>query len=371
MTPNPTPTSIVAGLDIGGTSSRIALYALDEHGHVLDEPLIEESFPTRHGEQALKEQFAQLVDWARRNATQQGGEIVAFGIGAPGDYATCKVPDAAVPGTLSNLEAFRGELDYKPIVKWFRDAASPTPIVWDNDAIIQCMGILDVEAAEFAHLPAGTVVSYMGPGTGLGAAFARKHPAGHFEPVGNSHYYDLMLPLPTADMADIQQRIATYHGHHYLESDRILAEDIISGTAIEKLTGLGRGGLKALSHNDPQMYEEFVQEHAPLFNIIGRAIAVLVECILTKDIIKRDIPWEEKDKDIAAQTTVFIISGGISRAPLIGERILQAAEAELKVRNLPVSFNLAESNPATDMAAHVAARHLLLHHQQQGRSASR
>lgn len=212
-------------IDIGGT--KINAWVASQTAH----PAI--TLKTQRGIPALSKQLDQLLRQFNTNT------IAGVHIAIPGKLIG-KNNAIIAPHTAQQLGAFPGEMDNFDVQHWIETllsqcapSASKYKITIENDAIFQMKWRLADYGLEKLS---GKTILYIGPGTGLGGGLCHVSNC-KVTVYGDGHIYDIMLKNP-------------------LTGQYVIAEDLISGRAIETQTGHSAKDIA----ESPQLWQKFERE---------------------------------------------------------------------------------------------------------------
>jgi len=319
---------MILGIDIGGTGICAQLFRVGEgDGKLQITPCwkIDPSPETQRGKQNHAQQIAEMIAIAAQEAHRQNTTLKAAGIGSPGRFdSECRIK----PRTNFNIarEDKPSEMDGVQLEALYRDALveiAPNlqhlPMVVENDGTAMLAGMLQFIQDGLCSTVrvndiAGRSVALMGLGTGIGHAIAKVDESGNYRFVTDGHASKLWLELDPEDAKIYRdaEPILNRNGYKYLWEKRstdarifIRAEDVcrspVVNALIESLTG----------HTDPTQ----VGDDHPAFAIAGKYMGRLIAEIRTGR--KRDTEpyngWSAKEKELAEQTTTYLLGGGLGR----------------------------------------------------------
>lgn len=375
----------IVGVDVGGTKMEVAVYPF-VNGKIVPEPIAKFRVPVEEkGEEGLRNAMNDV--YARSQEAVPDHDIVGVGLGSPGrpvaKEGASEHAFVAAPGSAANLEKFKGEFDNVDIQPIFQ-ADIDVPVRMNNDAIVQMLAMLDdVLKSEGKTKFYGEKVAYIGMGTGEGGGFAEVDRQGNVTVHTDGHVYDILLAMPgdieKIHAFNLEQEVKLANALvtvgpeaandpmlKKLQFDEsgtfVRSEDLLSGTALKKLTG--RGGEEINS-------AEAAEEVRPMLELMGRALAEQVERIHTGAFHKLnpEADWPERDLDQVRGTSHFLMGGGVANNPFVMGIIEEAAQARLAEKGIEgIEFHAVPDKATTLAAAHVVVPELLEQSRSHGRA---
>ena len=334
--------SAVLGIDIGGTSIKWAVYS--QRGDSLSQkPLegLEGRIPTReeHAPFSLNkhvQDVAGLIAEAATQAEAQGYSIGSVGIASPGKFIDNGHGGKKIErGSSPNMGAEFDEVNLQEkIIQALKAKGRDIPLEVINDAAAQHKGILDAMLSrEGKTALMGKTVGYIGAGTGLGGAFATVDKKGNTTLITDGHLSDVKLSpedirilegvnkiisAVADDRAKAGEDLDPSDRPFFIRDGRVRADDILSSTAIKRLTGLDA---KALDHPSAR------DSYAGRLNVLVHAAGNLIKQVQDGDITKmHDYQnWPEADVQAAQKTGVYIMAGGLFQNDKLGAALCKAA----------------------------------------------
>tara|TARA_Y100001968_G_scaffold278917_1_gene274560 strand:- start:1026 stop:2024 length:999 start_codon:yes stop_codon:yes gene_type:complete len=281
-------------IDIGGTKIAYALVGSSQS--ILPQCLMQRQIPFKKGiaslKLALKQIIKDITTWAQQYDRSESLELI---VGSAGNFK----PNSAIilPGTAVNLGNTPTEFDGLDLKKIILDASNSQlncQIV--NDALLQLAGGL-LYAYDAGLSLAHKTIAYIGPGTGLGGAFARLTPSG-LEPITDGHIFDMKL-------------------HNHL-GQPVMAEDVFSGRGFQKSYHIS---LKEINDSEALLiqFESQIQQ-------LGDYLAQIMINIYQGHFKKySDYPWKPSDYESIKHLDTFILGGSIATKGVIAKTIKDRA----------------------------------------------
>jgi len=369
----------VIGADLGGTKLDISVFPL-VNGRISETAVARISLPTERGPTALQNMMKRGYDEAVTAAP--GYQIIGMGLGSPGRpvFDHKEGPDAFVvaPTSAENLEREnrKGELHWVNLQAIFQDAV-PVPLSVNNDAIVQMQAVLkDALGKEGKTDLYRKDVGYVGMGTGLGGGFGKVDKQGNISLHTDGHIYDVRLEMhqDLATLKEIDNRLVPEKKFKFDPmGNSIRAEDVLSGTAFTKLTGLEGETIKSAKK---------AEAVRPALEIMGRGLAELVAKIRSGGTApfqddspilpqKVDVPvalrkldpeadWSVKDSQKVKGTSRFLMGGGMANNPYLMNIIEETAQKALQAEGITdVKFISVPQKETTLAAANIIPQEVL------------
>ena len=287
-------TNSIGVIDIRGTKIAYALVGSSQSR--LPQCLMKKQIPFKKGIASLKLALEQIIKDITRGNQQFGGsgtpEIM---IGSAGNFK----PNSAIilPGTAVNLGNTPTEFDNLDLKQLVLDSAgSQLNCQIVNDALLQLAGGL-LYAYDAGISLAHKTIAYIGPGTGLGGAFARLTPSG-VEPITDGHIFDMQLHDPLGQP--------------------VMAEDVFSGRGFQQTYDMSLKEINASEHLLTQ-FESQIQQ-------LGGYLAQIMINIYQGHFKKySDYPWKPCDYTSIKHIDTFILGGSIATKGVIAKTIKNRA----------------------------------------------
>ena len=330
----------ILGIDIGGTKIDAQLFEVVD-GHMFDEPCANFHEKTIKGVTEHVAQVTKMIASADDAAHQLGGELLGIGIGSPGRFKNGQI----TPGSNSNLGGLHEfdnvnlKQEYSAILNRKNKALAAIPLYVANDGDAMLAGTIDSIRRnkltglqdQFGHAFDGEAlkgkhVALLGIGTGLGHGIVDIAANGSYHFVTDGHASKLRVKVDDADWPMVEKAIARIPERR--EGDKIIffddhtvrAEDLCRGPVIEALANV-----KDASALDPEN-----PEHAAVLKFVGKYVGRLIELIHSGDSqdVEPNDGWSAEDKAEAAQTSVYLVGGGVGRRAR-GADVIRYAQEEL------------------------------------------
>ena len=284
----------VGVIDIGGTKIAYALVSSSQS--LLPQCLMQNQIPFKKGIASLKLALEQIIkDITRWNKQYGASETPKIIIGSAGNFK----PNSGIilPGTAVNLGNTPTEFDNLDLKQLVLDAANTQlncRIV--NDALLQLAGGL-LYAYEAGISLAHKAIGYIGPGTGLGGAFARLTPAG-LQPITDGHIFDMQLHDPLGQP--------------------VMAEDVFSGRGFQQTYAIS---LKEINASE-QLLTQFESQVQQLGDYLAQIMINIYQGHFKK---YSDYPWKPSDYTSIKHINTFILGGSIATKGVISKTIKNRA----------------------------------------------
>lgn len=361
----------ILGIDTGGTTIKPQLFELVGNNIRGVRGEDELSFLTEKGEW-LPRKIADIVTLYATEVQEKGGQLAAIGIGSPGRFR----PDGTIkPGTADNIANGDDHFNDKNLTELVQGAlrdknleAYTDKVVLRNDGDAMMAGMLaatksgDVKGLKDQHgndvsafTLNGKSVAFFGIGTGVGHAIARVDGKGDYQFVTDGHASKLRVPLDDKDrelfeagVAHLQNR-PNQSGVLTFDNGDVRAEDLFRAPMIESMAGVTDG-----KDIDPGN-----DKHAAALKFAGKYMARTIAIIKSgesRDVDENQVNgWSAEDKAAAAQTSLYLIGGGIGTSQKLGDAIIQYAQEELKQEGIDIQLvRYSGQNPAVHAAATMA-----------------
>ena len=307
----------VGVIDIGGTKIAYALVGSSQSR--LPQCLIKKQIPFKKGIASLKLALEQIIkDITRWNQKYGGSENPEIMIGSAGNFK----PNSAIilPGTAVNLGNTPTEFDNLDLKQLVLDAASSQlncQIV--NDALLQLAGGL-LYAYDAGFSLVHKTIAYIGPGTGLGGAFARLTPSG-LEPITDGHIFDMQLHDPVGQP--------------------VMAEDVFSGRGFQQNYTIS---LKEINASE-QLLTQFESQIQQLGDYLAQIMINIYQGHFKK---YSDYPWKPSDYESIKHLDTFILGGSIATKGVIAKTIKDRATSLFQDRLgvIPKAFSIPDTAKA-------------------------
>gem|GEM_PF-1700678 len=307
-------------LDIGG--SKCAMAAFEYPVELNMDPLVFKEIPTQKGLPHLKLLLKQLLEDVLNDPCLQNCELDSvMGVGTLGKVVNHERIEA---GTAANIEAFKGEWADLNLKNWLEQCLGFS-VYLENDAVCQLLGAIKKNELVFE---VGTVVGYVGPGTGLGGAFFEAKPKGSFEPIGDGHIFDAELEINAKDHPFLSQKLG---------SRVAMAEDVISGRGIFELTGYTP--LELVSDAD------LWSHYRPLLVEWGRLTGQLLLKLNQGTLVKTVQPhaWTSDTVNKIQKLSHVFIGGSIGTQDPISLPYWEGLNQFIKIQALPITLHKVQS----------------------------
>ena len=236
--------------------------------------------------------FQQLIAFIHSQELDVDSRIV---MGSPGNF----LEDGTVySGSISHLESYEGEFEGVNLVALFNQCVPDRySVLVMNDAAIQLAGGLFL----LNMVPEGKLVGYIGPGTGLGGAFAF-FDQGRLNYVSDGHISTVLVPF---------------------EGTLYPAESLLSGSALKRLTGFDSKQINDsldLQHQYRSVLESFGVVLVDLIDVLIKGQPSFVSGV---------VPWSEEDCQQIKRCRTFLIGGGVGTRGFTSEVIFSVARQRL------------------------------------------
>lgn len=358
MSYSSSPQRYVLGIDIGGTKIDAQLFVVAD-GKMADEPIWKCEERTVKGVSEHARQMVKIIREAERQAHYRHGELVGAGIGSPGRFDA----DGRIkPGSNQNLGHTPDEFDgvnlrelYGEQMKRLKVNLPAEALSVCNDGNAMLAGLLESPGDlrnqyGDAVSAAGRYVAVLGIGTGIGHAIARTHASGGFDFVTDGHASALRVAVDAEDMPALLQAKTTLEAQTGIEEimmfddGTVRAEDLFRGPVVNTLAGVSHG--RALDIDNSR--------HAEALAFAGKYMARTIAVIKSGE--SQDVEphngWSDDDKAQAAQTSLYLVSGGMGRS-VAGFEMIRHAATEMERLGIH-DIDLVQMN-GTHLAARAAA----------------
>lgn len=369
------PTAVV-GVDVGGTKIHAAGMSL--RGGPDPVVLFSRQIPTERAQPAIF--FDRLGDFIRDVLIE--GRAHGFildpemGVGMPGRYVSDGRGGRVIaPGTAPNLGLTPNDFDGVDPARELARRLPECSFSVHNDAVAQMRYALEIllRNEKTAGSVRGRRICYLGPGTGLGGAFADVGPTGQVSIHTDGHIFDIIIEPSSVTLSIVAR------GQGFEIRRPGTAEELVSGKAIAAImtevdTALSRrgqnplfspwgpaGGLlldRCLAGSVGGEVERDVALQIARFE--GRMLGRVMEKIYRGQIAKGDprAAWAEKEIQFVRGIATFVLGGSVPRGK-VGDVLRESAFSELAERVAGVGFSLlsppAESGNAGALGAALLA----------------
>jgi predicted NBD/HSP70 family sugar kinase len=253
----------------------------------------------------LVSKFHVVTPKGKENLAKRIGEVVArveqklepvLVAATPGRYVRGRL----APGSAQNLGEYPGEFDGVRMSALLGKYLPGWKVVAFNDALAQMAGGV-------AHFPQhwGQKMAYLGPGTGLGAAFGKVSRDGRVRFYTDGHIYDM-------DVGGVG------------------AEDILSGRALKHVSG----------HEAREIGKSFTlfYQFFPELKRMGQCLAQIVEKIYSGDSrkMKKENDWSASDIEKVKGTRIVLLGGSLGAHGHIAACLHATARQELAKKGLNI-----------------------------------
>ena len=319
-------TNSVGVIDIGGTKIAYALVGSSQS--LLPQCLMQKQIPFKKGIDSLKLALEQIINDINTWFQQYGGsDSLDIVVGSAGNFK----PNSAIilPGTAVNLGNTPTEFDNRDLKQLILDAASSQlncQIV--NDALLQLAGGV-LYAYDAGLSLAHKTIAYIGPGTGLGGAFARLAPSG-LESITDGHIFDMQLHDPLGNP--------------------VMAEDVFSGRGFQQTYHIS---LKEINDSE-QLLTQFESQIQQLGDYLAQIMINIYQGYFKK---YSDYPWKPSDYKLIKQLDIFIFGGSIATKGIIAKTIKDRATSLFQDRLgvIPKVFSIPDTAKAALMGGFALA----------------
>jgi hypothetical protein len=347
----------VLGVDVGGTSIKTKMYEIvDNKLSDASINLFEQAPTSEKGLDAHVNQMQGIFQDAAVAAKDQDGKLVAIGVGTPGRYKEGVIK----PGTSPNFgKAFDGvnlRQKYNKAMAGYLPGGASLEV--HNDADMMMAGVLnalrsgeatatdqDGGKVRFDNLKRDQVALF-GIGTGIGHSIVRLDRQGNATAVTDGHASKLLLEVDEADKETMKQ-VETWLKQnrpdievpvHYANdgSGRIWAEDLFKDPTFCAIANVQSGKDADMSN----------KEHRKAAAFIGKYMARTIAAIASgqNEDQAPEQGWSTQDKQDAAKTKTYLISGGLARGEEVMAEIILSAKRELE--------KIGNANPGLDGKLH-------------------
>ncbi len=336
-TPSTLAKTASLGIDIGGTNVKWEAYELN--GGNVGKVLASGSLPTHPAAKDLVADVTKIVADATAQCAGLKARLETVGVAFPGKLDS---KGNVRQGSAPNLgEPLGKEFDDRNVYELFAHSIpAGVTVNFLNDAVAQHQALIQQELKKPKGIArmGGKTVGYLAAGTGLGGGFATVSTKGAVTPITDGHVHDMMITLPAKDMAFLEEANAKLPAGvppMIIRNGQVMAGDVLSGKGMERIIG--------------PISNQTDIARAPLYeaytDIAARAMAEVIGNIRHQQVSKErsDQDWTAEDKALAAQTSIYFISGGMGTSPT-GLHILEKTKPLLKAKSLPSDFIISNAN---------------------------
>ena len=333
----------VLGIDVGGGSLKLQLFKVIG-GSIAAKPTWETSQKTNLGVAEHASQIADLIILANDEVKKMAGTLTGIGIGAPGRFDASSDKPAISPGTSPHMGK-TGPNEFDGVnLKGIYEAElakgginiAPIFVANDGNAMLagqleaintkRISGLLDHNGKELVATDLrNQFVGLFGIGTGVGHAIAKVDGKGGFTFATDGHASKLRVPFDDKDWerilaAKVKMENASGKTEMIVFPDKraIRGEDLMRAPVINALADI----------DSPDKAERDIA-----LGIAGKYMARLAAIIRKGDESVVDehpqYGWSAADKQLAAQTSIYLIGGGIMPKQ-IGKEYVEHAGEELR-----------------------------------------
>lgn len=308
---------MTAVIDIGGT--KIAYGLLSNPENVLPCIHYQQSIPFKKGlahlKLAIHEISHDIQSWATNNTVTINPTII---VGSAGNFKPNTT--TILPGTAINLGNTPQEFDGIDLNKIMLHACNNHfQYKIYNDASLQLAGGIAYAQHENINF-LNKKIAYIGPGTGLGGAFATLAQSG-LEFVTDGHIFDMQLkdshnnPVMAEDV---------FSGRGFFQHHNITPKEINQSQTLQKKYQLA---IDQLGHYLSQI---MIQIYQGKFKKLSQYL------------------WQKNDYDAIKQTQCFILGGSIGSKGLIANQIKQIAQTQFykKLNIKPAIYKIPDTEKA-------------------------
>ncbi|RAP26775.1 hypothetical protein DID74_01395 [Candidatus Marinamargulisbacteria bacterium SCGC AG-333-B06] len=317
---------VTAVIDIGGTKLAYGLLTGDDECYPTI--LYQNVVPFNKGMAALQQRIRNICHdikiWAHHNNLSIKPTII---VGSAGNFK----PNTAIilPGTAINLGKTPQEFDNIDLNNIIRKASdNQFKCLVCNDAMLQLAGGVTFSQQDNIDLLAKKI-AYIGPGTGLGGAFATVTTSG-LSVVTDGHIFDMKLKDPF--------------------DKPVMAEDVFSGRGFyqqHKIT------LKEINQSQ-ELLKKYQIEIKQLGHYLGQ---IMIQIYQGKFEKLSQYPWEKQDYNAIKQTDHFILGGSIGSKGLIADQLKDIAQAQFykTLNRHPLIYKIPDTEKAALIGGFVLA----------------
>ena len=384
---NGIPKNMVLGIDIGGTEFKGEVFEANNQGAIDPNKVFSQVENSAKGLTSYVNTYFLMLTTAIKEAAERGGVIMGVGIGTPGrilnpdnvkkSYGKEAEVNKSLPAFLFSVGNPRSDHKTPPALAGWKAprnkimAADSNPAftltkgdfdwvnIWSviqrftpfgvqasvsNDAGVYAIGILNALIADGqANRVEGKKIIYTGPGTGLGTAAINTDG----ELVTDGHFQYIKMQCRSDDKYDrmvfesVPENKRDIYRKHDADPDYVVPEDILSGTAIERLlkTTFNReikGREFDTIYSDESNNSTEKQEAVEILKAVGRYYGDYMTKIYQGKLEMMDpkAQWSEADIEHVKEFESVILGGSWSKSPAFSQVVLKETKEVMKVNGI-------------------------------------